>query len=259
MRDRINTFWKYKDLLRELVVRDLKLKYRRSFLGYLWSILSPLLIMIVMTLVFSHMFDRGVDNYPVYFLTGNVVFEFINSSTHMAMYSVLDNAALLKKIYVPKYIFTLAKITSSLVEFLFSLGALLVVMLFTRTPLTHYALGLPVVAIQIYLFALGLGFFLSAANVFFRDVQYIYNAFTTAWMYATPIFYPVEYLSESMQWIIVNLNPAYYYVQHFRDLMYYNCWPDAKIFWGGWIFSILMLAVGLLVFKKSQDNFILYV
>ena len=122
MRDRINTFLKYKDLLRELVVRDIKLKYRRSFLGYIWSILNPLLIMIVMTLVFSQMFQRGIDNFPVYLLTGNIMFEFVNSSTHMAMYSVLDNAALIKKIYVPKYIFTLARITSAMVDLVFSLG-----------------------------------------------------------------------------------------------------------------------------------------
>lgn len=108
------TLFRYKDLLRELVVRDLKLKYRRSFLGYLWSILNPLLIMLVMTLVFSQMFRAGIDNYAVYLLAGQSVFDFIRNSTTMAMYSVLDNGPLIKKIYVPKYIFTLSKITSKI-------------------------------------------------------------------------------------------------------------------------------------------------
>ena len=109
-RDRINTFFKYKDLLRELVVRDVKLKQRRSFFGYVWSILNPLLFMLVMTLVFSQMFQRGIENFPVYLLTGQALFDFMNNATHMSMYSVLDNGALIKKIYVPKYIFTLSKV-----------------------------------------------------------------------------------------------------------------------------------------------------
>lgn len=258
MRDRINTFLKYKDLLRELVVRDIKLKYRRSFLGYVWSILNPLLIMIVMTIVFSQMFERGIDNFPVYLLTGNALFEFVNGSTHMAMYSVLDNAALIKKIYVPKYIFTLARITSSLVDFLFSLGALVLVMLVTRAHFSVYMLAIPVLAIQVYIFACGLGFLLSSANVFFRDIQYIYNAFTTAWMYLTPIFYPVDLLPDWLRWLVEHLNPMFYYIQHFRDLVYIGQLPSARIFWGGWVIALIMFAIGLAVFKKTQDKFILY-
>lgn len=258
MRDRINTFLKYKDLLRELVVRDVKLKYRRSFLGYIWSILNPLLIMIVMTLVFSQMFQRGIDNFPVYLLTGNIMFEFVNSSTHMAMYSVLDNAALIKKIYVPKYIFTLARITSAMVDLVFSLGALLLVMIVTRSQFHWHMLAIPVVIAQVYIFACGIGFILSAANVFFRDIQYIYNAFTVAWMYVTPIFYPIELLPDWLRWVVEHLNPMYYYIQHFRDLVCYGQLPSAYIFWGGWIIGIVMLAFGLFIFKKTQDNFILY-
>ena len=146
-RDRINTFFKYKDLLRELVVRDVKLKYRRSFLGYVWSILNPLLIMLVMTLVFSQMFQRGIENFPVYLLTGQALFDFMNNATHMSMYSVLDNGALIKKIYVPKYIFTLSKVTSSLIDLIFSMGALILVMLITRAPFSPYLLLFPLVVI----------------------------------------------------------------------------------------------------------------
>ena len=139
----------YKDLLNQLVSRDIKLKYRRSFLGYVWSIFNPLLIMLVMTLVFSQMFQRGIENFPVYLLTGQALFDFMNNATHMSMYSVLDNGALIKKIYVPKYIFTLSKVTSSLIDLIFSMGALILVMLITRAPFSPYILLFPLVVIPL--------------------------------------------------------------------------------------------------------------
>ena len=246
-RDRINTFFKYKDLLRELVVRDVKLKYRRSFLGYVWSILNPLLIMLVMTLVFSQMFQRGIENFPVYLLTGQALFDFMNNATHMSMYSVLDNGALIKKIYVPKYIFTL------------SMGALILVMLITRAPFSPYLLLFPLVVIPLYIFVCGMGFFLSAANVFFRDIQYIYNAITVAWMYVTPMFYPIDLLPDWLRTLVEYCNPMYYYIQFFRDLVLYRHFTTPRIFVGCWLMAFVMLAIGMAVFKKTQDKFILYI
>src|SRR5699024_9092638 len=117
-------FMKYKDLLKLLVVKNVKLKYRRSFLGYVWSILNPLLIMVVMTIVFSTMFSRNIVNFPVYLFCGQLLFNFMNSSTHQAIFSITSSSAMLKKAYVPKYIFTLARITSGMVDLVFSLGAL---------------------------------------------------------------------------------------------------------------------------------------
>ena len=160
-KERMQVFYQYKDLLLQLVQRDVKLKYRRSFQGYVWSVLNPLLIMLVMTLVFSTMFNRSIKNYPVYLITGRTLFEFYSSSTKAAMRSILGNGTLLKKTYVPKYIFPLAKITSSLVDCFFSLGAMLIVILFTKAELTWYILLAPIVLIQIYIFSLGVGFFLS--------------------------------------------------------------------------------------------------
>lgn len=259
VKDRVNTFFKYKDLLRELVVRDVKLKYRRSFLGYVWSILNPLLIMLVMTLVFSQMFQRGIENFPVYLLTGQALFDFMNNATHMSMYSVLDNGALIKKIYVPKYIFTLSKVTSSLIDLIFSMGALILVMLITRAPFSPYILLFPLVVIPLYIFVCGMGFFLSAANVFFRDIQYIYNAITVAWMYVTPMFYPIDLLPDWLRKLVEYCNPMYYYIQFFRDLVLYRHFTTPRIFIGCWVMAAAMLAIGLSVFKKVQDNFILYI
>ena len=256
---RIKMLFKYKDLIFQLVVRDLKLKYRRSFLGYVWSILNPLLIMIVMTVVFSTMFSRNIENFPVYLLAGRTIFEFVTGSTTQAMHSVTANSALLKKAYVPKYIFTVSKITSALIDMIFSLGALIIVMAATHARVTIYILFFPIVLVQVYLFSLGLGFFLAQANVFFRDIQYIYKAVVTAWMYLTPIFYPIESLPEIIRFIIMRFNPLYYYVTQFRDVTYTGQLPSAQLFWGGWIMAILMLLFGIWTFQKNKDKFILYI
>lgn len=259
LRYRIKTLFQYRDLIKELVSRDIKLKYRRSFLGYVWSILNPLLIMVVMTVIFSTMFKHNIENYPVYLLTGRMLFEFLTISTNGAMKSVTGNAALLKKTYVPKYIFTLAKVTSCMVDMVFSLGALLIVMIATGSPFHWQILLVPLVIIQIYIFCCGLGFLLAQMNVFFRDIQHIYKAITTAWMYATPIFYPMEQLPPAIQFAIKVFNPLYYYVAQFRDMVLYGRLPDPFTFVGGWIFAFGMLIVGAWAFQRSKDKFILYI
>lgn len=256
---RLINSWQYRDLLKQLVTRDIKLKYRRSFLGYLWSVLNPLFIMVVMAIVFSTMFRRNIENFPVYLFTGQIMFNFMNQSTHQAIFSITGNSALLKKTYVPKYIFTVSKITSGLVDFFFSLGALIIVMVVTRAKFTLYFFLTPFVAIQLYLFCVGLGMFLAQANVFFRDIQYIYNAVTTAWMYLTPIFYPIEQLPDDVSWLIRHFNPMYFYVGQFRDLVYYGRMPGHLIMLAGWTTAIVMLIIGVKSFMKTQNNFILYI
>lgn len=256
---RLQSFWKYKDLLKQLVMRDLKLKYRRSFLGYLWSVLNPLLTMIVMAIVFSTMFKGSVENYPLYLFTGQMLFNYMNNSTHQALGAIVGNAPLLKKTYVPKYIFTFSKITSGLIDLFFSMGALLIIMIVTSCHFSIYNLLFPFVFLQVYAFCLGLGLFLSQANVFFRDIQYIYNAITTAWVYLTPIFYPIERLSPSVAWFVVHLNPMYFYIGQFRSIIYYGCLPDSSLVISGCISALLALLLGTWTFMKKQDQFILYI
>lgn len=256
---RIHIFLKYKDLLKQLVVKDLKLKYRRSFLGYVWSVLNPLLVMIVMAIVFSTMFSRNIENFPVYLFCGQILFNFMNTSTQQALNSINGNAALLKKTYVPKYIFTFAKITSGLVDLFFSMGALLFVMIATQANFSWHFFLFPFVMLQLYIFCLGLGLFLAQANVFFRDIQYIYNAVTTAWLYLTPIFYPIEQLPPTVMWFVKHCNPMYFYIGQFRDLIYYNRLPGTTIIFAGCTVAILMLCIGTWSFLKKQDKFILYI
>lgn len=252
-------FWQYKDLLKLLVSRNLKLKYRRSVLGYVWSVLNPLLTMTVMAIVFSTMFSRNIENFPVYLFCGQLLFNFMNNSTHQAISSITGNASLLKKTYVPKYIFTVAKITSGVVDLVFSMGALLIVMLATGARFTWYFLLFPFVILQLYIFCVGLGLFLAQANVFFRDIQYIYNAVTTAWLYLTPIFYPLEALSEELIWVVKHCNPMYFYIGQFRDLVYIGTMPGPVIILSGCVAALAMLGIGIWSFARSEDRFILYI
>ncbi len=256
---RVNTLFKYRDLIGELVTRDIKLKYRRSFLGYAWTILEPLLEMMVWVIVFSNILGKGIENYPVFLLSGRLMYDFLNSSTRDAMKSVTGNASLLRKVYVPKYIFTLSKVTSDMVELILSLGALLIVMLVTRAQFYLTLLFIPLVLIQIYIFCIGLGFFLAQFNVFFRDTEHVYGAIMRALLYLTPILYEISRLPEYLQFFIKAFNPLYYYVAQFRDLVYYGNFPGPRIFWGGWLIAFLMLAIGVWSFQRSKDRFILYI
>lgn len=259
MAERLQGFYRYRFLLKQLVVKDIKLKYRRSFLGYLWSILNPLLLMTVLYIVFSHMFRFEIENYPAYLIIGQTLFNFVNEATSQAINSIVWNAPLMKKVYVPKYIFTVSKVTSSLVNLLFAMGAMLIVFIVTQIKFSFYMLFIPVIVLQLYLFALGFGLFLAQAAVFFRDIQYIYNVIMTAWMYLTPIFYPVSILPETIRKAVVVLNPMYFYVQQFRAVVLDCAMPDLYLVGGGFVSAFIVLFIGIWSFLRTQDRFILYV
>lgn len=259
LRARIAAFYSYRHLFQELVIKDIKLKYRRSFLGYLWSILNPLMTMVVMVLVFSNMFRFDIEKFPVYLIIGQTLFNFLVESTTQAIFSITSNAALLKKTYVPKYEFTLSKVTSSLVNLLFAMGAMILVFIFYKVKFTILFLWIPLILLQVYIFCLGLGMFLAQAAVFFRDVQYIYSVITTAWMYLTPIFYPINALPEYLQTLIATYNPMYFYVTQFRQVVLYSQAPEQSLIVSGSLIAIIMLLVGTFCFEKTQDKFILYI
>ncbi len=249
---------KYRPLINELVVRDLKVKYRRSFLGYLWSLLNPLLTMAVMTMVFSYMFRFDIPNYPLYLICGQTLWAFFNESTNMAMYSVLQNGALIKKVYIPKYIFPISRVASSFVTMSFSLMAICIVMLVTGAPFYWTILLFPIPLFFLLIFSSGIGMILSALSVYFRDITHLYSVLTMLWMYLTPVFYPLESIPAEVRPVIL-ANPMTQYITFFRDLVLYGTIPSINT----WItcigMSILVLTVGILVFRKLQRNFILYI
>lgn len=254
----IHNFLAYKELLKELIVRDVKIKYRRSVLGMLWSVLNPLGMMIIMSIVFSHVFRQNIENFPVYLMCGQVVFNFYNEASSMAMSSVLGNASLIRKVYVPKYLFPTSKVCSSFVNLLTSFIALTIVVVATGTPVSWTIVLFILPVMYLFLFSLGMGILLSALVVTFRDLQHLYGIFLTGLMYLTPIFYPVEILPE---WVrtIVNLNPLTNMAQMLRQVVMYGTVPDLMIHVRCIIPCAIALVVGLWVFYKQQDTFILKV
>lgn len=254
----LDLFNQYKPLLKELVVRDLKIKYRRSFLGYIWSLLNPLLMMIIMSLVFSYMFRFDIPNYPLYLICGQTLWTFFSESTTMAMHSVILNGSLIRKVYIPKYIFPISRVLSSFVTMSFSLAAILIVMLFTRVPLTPTLLLVPIPLMLLLMFCMGVGMALSGLAVYFRDTIHLYGVLTTAWMYLTPVFYPISMLPEQVA-LLVHLNPMYHYISFFRDLVLYSTIPSLLTWVCCILSSIAVFLAGTLIFRKLQRNFILHI
>lgn len=254
----LRNFLKYKYLINELVSRDIKKKYRRSVLGLIWTVLNPLLMMIVMTIVFSQLFRFNIENFPVYLLCGQTVFNFFSESTSNAMNSIIQNAPLIKKVYVPHYMFPLSNVMSSIVSLLASYCALIGVVLATRTPL-HYTMLLSLLPlILVAVFSLGVGLTMSALAVRFRDMIHLYSVFLTALMYLTPIFYPIENLPNVVR-RIVEWNPLTVFVLIFRGLMLENKLPSLGLLVKGIAFCIISMTLGLYVFYKRHDRFILYI
>lgn len=257
LRPYLQKFMKYRPLLYQLVRRDFLSKYKRSVLGVLWSLLNPLLTMLVMTIVFSFIFRFDIENFPVYLLSGQIIFTLFSEITNLCLSSVTGAAAMMKKVSVPKYIFPLSRALSSLVNFAFSFLALILVMLITKAPFHLTMLYCPIPILYAFVFSTGIGLILSAAVVFFRDITYLYGVFLTAVTYFTPLFYPISIIPDHFRWII-SLNPLYHMVECFRTCAIYGGIPSL---WQNLVclfLSMLSLGIGLFVFFREQDRFILY-
>ncbi len=256
MKQYIDNFWKFKPLLTELVSRDIKIKYRRSVLGVLWTLLNPLCMMVIISVVFSSIFKFDVENFPLYVLSGQVIFNFFNEATTSAMTSVLQNGALIKKVYVPKYLFVVSRITSSFINLLAAFSALLIMMIVTRAEL-HWKMVLSVIPlVQVVGFSLGVGMLLAAVTVKFRDIIHLYSVFTTGLMYLTPVIYPISILPDAIRQM-VRLNPLTNYLLMFRDVMFYDTIPTLSNILLGFVEMIVVIGFGVWVFYKKKDEFIL--
>lgn len=257
-------FKKYRFLLKQLILRDFKVKYKRSYLGVVWSLLYPLLMMTVLTIVFSNVFkvaQPGV-NYLVYLLTGLIVFQYVSEASNLAMGSITSNGHLINKLYIPKYIFTISKPLFIGINFLLTLIPLFLIILFTgqgdtKTLITIHYLLLPVSFLFIFVFTLGLSFILATINVFFRDMVYIYGIITTVWMYLTPIMYDVSIIPDKFL-AIYKLNPLYWLIKFMRDIILMNKVPDIITWIACIAFSFAFLFIGLFIFKRKQARFIYY-
>ncbi len=254
----LRTTIRYRHLILDLVSKDIKTKYRRSVLGLLWSVLNPLLMMLVLTAVFSTIFNFRTGDFSVYYLTGYLMFNFVTEATTFSMTSIIGAAGLIKKVYIPKFVFPLEKCLFALVNMLFSLIAAVIVFFVVGVQPHWVILLFPLPILYLFVFNFGVSLILATLNTFFRDVGYLYNVFITIWMYLTPIIYPVEILPS---WLlqIVKLNPLYHYVQYFRNVTVYGVVPSLKDNLICIAFSLLFLMIGIRVFRKKQDKFIFYI
>lgn len=254
-RAKLNQSW---FVISTLVSKDFTIKYRRSILGVLWSVLNPLLMMLVLTAVFSAIFRFEIEYYPFYLILGNTLFNLGMDTIGSSMSSVLDSAPLIKKIKVDPIIFPIEKMLFELVSFAVSLIAVVIVMIFLQIPLTANILFLPLVLVYASLFSLGIGLVLAALAVFFRDVLHLWSVFRMAWMYATPLFYPIEILPAWMA-SLESFNPMYYFVTYFREIALWGITPSLteNVICLG--MALVSLAIGIVVFRAAQKKFILYV
>ena len=252
-------FFRYKYLLFELVKKNIKLKYRRSYLGILWTLIEPLLTMMVLTLVFGQFFGRGNRQFPIYVLCGRLLFSFFSSGTKGGLKAVSGNASMIKKVYVPKYIYVIASVLSEFVTFLISLIVLVGVGIVLRVQPTLYVFQAVIPLLILFVFTFGCSMILSTMNVFFRDIEYIWSVFTFLLHYASAIFYqPDRIISTGNGWVF-DVNPVYMCIANFRNTILYGTAVDWNYCMVSGTIALVTFVLGVLLFVREQDKFILYV
>ncbi|MBQ2902899.1 MAG: ABC transporter permease [Clostridia bacterium] len=263
-------FYKYRYLLFEIVRKNIKLQYRNSVLGIFWTFLQPLMTTLVLVLIFGGVFgrkDASLVNYPIYLLCGRLIYEFFTQSTKRAMRSISNSASVIKKVYVPKYIYPLSNVIANFVTFIISLLVLVCFIVyfyfFSAEPphITPYVFLSPVPIIILLILSVGIGLILCTLQVFFKDIEYLYEVFCMLLFYMTPIIYTLDTLNIQLEWvkIILMANPLYSIIEMFRDCVLFGEMmnPNHVLYSLG--FSLATLFIGLLAFYKKQDKFILHI
>lgn len=252
----IKNLKKYRFLLLELIKKDIKLKYRRSYMGYLWTLLEPLFTMLVLTVVFSKLYGRNDKLFPVYVLTGRLLYTFFANSTKAAMKSIRSNGSMIKKVYVPKYIYPISTVLSNYIIFLLSLIVLIVVAGVLGMNPTIHLVSAVIPLFLILVMAMGVGMILATFAVFFRDLEYLWGVVLMLIMYGSAIFYEIDRVTRpETQWIF-KINPLYLLIQNFRNAVYGEPLNSYALIVST-IVSFATLIIGFLLFYKKQDKFIL--
>ena len=247
----------YRFLMKQLVTRDLKVKYKASVFGFLWSFLNPLLMMVVYSFVFSTIFRSNIDHFPVYLLSGIVIFNFFSDSTSLGLLTITGNAALITKVYIPKYVFPISKVLSSAVNLVISLAPLLIMMLCTGVHFTKALLLLPFVLVFLIMLSTGVSLILSTLTVFFRDTQFLWGILITIINFMTPVFYPESIIPAAFR-TLYHLNPLYQILFFMRSIILSGVSPTPNTYLYCLLASVIPLAIGLWFFRKHQDKFVLY-
>lgn len=248
---------KYRFLIQQLVNRDFKTKYKRSILGIFWSFLNPLLMMTVQYFVFSTLFRANIPNFAAYLIIGSVTFNFFSEACGMSLTSILGNAGLITKVYMPKYIYPLTRTMSSVVNLGISLIPMMIVCVFTGVHLRPSAVLALFFFACLIVFSLGIGMILAASMVFFRDTQFLWNILCMMWMYATPVFYPESILPDNFR-IVLIINPLYHFLHSIRACILEGASPEPIVYFRCFLIALGTLLVGAAVFYKNQNRFVLY-
>ena len=250
---------KHKFLFTELVKRDFKKKYKRTYLGMLWSVLSPLLTLLVMSLVFTRFFGRTTPHYTIFLFCGNIVFSFFSDATNGGMGSLMSNSAIFTKINVPKYLFLLSRNVSSLINFGLTLLVFFIFCIFDKIQFSFSFFMLIVPIICLVIFNIGVGLILSALFVFFRDMQYLWSVFTQLLMYLSAIFYNVDDMFSGITQKLFLLNPVYVYIKYFRLVVIDSVIPSVQFNLLAIGYAVLALAMGGIMYKLNNHKFLYYV
>jgi lipopolysaccharide transport system permease protein len=252
----INNFVKYRFLLVELIKKNLFVKYKGSSLGILWSFLNPILHTLILVLVFGFLFNDAMPFFAIYVLIGRLMYDFFSGGTTQAMNSIRAGSNIMKKVYVPKYIYVLSAIISELITLLMCMTLLVVLMILLGCPFNIVNLYLFVPIVLLFIFSIGCGMILAPAYVYFRDVKYLYGVFTHLLMYGCAIFFPITFIPTQYQFVFY-LNPVYVAISGFREVIIYGTIQplDQIIFLGACALAVVV--VGVIIFYKTQDEFIL--
>ncbi len=254
----VTKFRENKFLFSELVKRDFKKKYKRTYLGMLWSVLSPLLTLLVMRLVFSNMFGNRMEHFTTYLFCGNIVFSFFSDATSGGMSSLMGNASIFSKINVPKYLFLFSRSISSLINFGLTFVVFLLFCIIDGVTFTPWFFCLIIPIVCLIVFNIGIGLVLSALYVFFRDIQYLWSVFTMLLMYMSAIFYTVDVLPELMQKLL-HLNPIYVYIKFFRSIVLDAALPNGYVILLAIGYAVVAFAIGAFFYKKYNHKFLYYI
>lgn len=247
----------YRDLIFQLVRKDVVSRYKRSALGVAWTMLQPLGMMVILSLVFSTLFS-SVRGYPTYILSGLVAWTFFSQTTNTIISQTVWGGELFRRIYLPRTAFAISSIGTGLVNIVLSLVPLVFIMAITGSQLRWSALFIPLVLVLLSAFALGVGLIISTLAVFFPDVSEMYQIVLLAWMYLTPIIYPEEIIPQTYRFWFFNLNPMYHLVKIFRMPLYDGSLPDWKTLLIGTVVSLVTLIVGWFVYSRKADEFAYY-
>jgi lipopolysaccharide transport system permease protein len=247
--------WRYRELVRNFVVRDLKARYKNSVLGFLWSLANPLLMMIVFTIVFTKLFPTTRENFPLFLLSGQLAWAWCTSSVTGGVFSITGNPHLIKKVYFPRELLPLSIVLSNGVNFLLTLIPLVVIAIASGRPPNYLVLLLPVVMIIQFVFLTGLALFFGCLNVFFRDTEPIMDVLILAWFFLTPIFYSLEDFNSPNTRLLYILNPMASIISTYRLIFYYQSPPDAAFVLRMAAQALLVFVIGYWFFRRHAADF----